>query len=82
MEEHEEYPESLMSTEGCDPGAQELPSMRIFEIVEHSHMHGTRSHMTRDSFEDTSIFLLREVDLHVEANPILYLGSMMLHGYT
>jgi hypothetical protein len=41
MEEHEEYPGSLMSMESYDPEAQELPSTRIFETVEHSHMHGT-----------------------------------------
>jgi hypothetical protein len=55
MEEHEEYPESLMSTESYDPEAQELPSTRIFETVEHSHTHGTHSHTPSDSFEDTSI---------------------------
>ena len=54
-EEHEEYPESLMSTESYDPEAQELPSTRIFETVEHSHTHGTHSHTPSDSFEDTSI---------------------------
>jgi hypothetical protein len=54
MEEHEEYPESLMSTESCDLEVRDLPSMRIFETVEHSHTHGTHSHTPSDSFEDTS----------------------------
>jgi hypothetical protein len=40
MEEHEEYPRSLMSMESYDPEAHDLPSMRIFETVEHSHTHG------------------------------------------
>jgi hypothetical protein len=33
MEEHEEYPGSLMSMKSYDPKAQELPSTRIFETI-------------------------------------------------
>jgi len=80
MEEPEEYPESLMSTESYDPEAQELPSTRIFETVEHSHTHGDSG--TRGSFEDTSICVLRAVDLHVEVDPVVHPGSMMQQEYT
>ena len=80
MEEHEEYPGSLMSMESYDPKAQELPSTRIFEIVEHSHTHGDSR--TRGSFEDTSICVPRVVDLHVEVDPGAHPGSMMLREYT
>jgi hypothetical protein len=77
MEEHEEYPGSLMS---YDLEAQELPSTRIFETVKHSHMHGDSR--ARNSFEDTSICVPRAVDLHVEVDPVVHPGSMMQHEYT
>jgi hypothetical protein len=80
MEEHEEYPGSLMSMESYDLEAQELPSTRIFETVEHSHMHGDSR--ARDSFEDTSICVPRAVDLHVEVDPVVHPGSTMQHEYT
>jgi hypothetical protein len=70
MEEHEKYPGSLMSMESYDPEAQELPSMRIFEIVEHSHTHGDSRAM--DSHEDTSICVPGVVDLHVEVDPVIH----------
>jgi hypothetical protein len=82
MEEHEEYPESLMSTESYDPEAQELPSTRIFETIEHSHTHGTHLHTHRDNFEDTSICVPRAVDLYVEGDPVVHPGSTMQHEYT
>jgi hypothetical protein len=75
MEEHEEYPGSIMITGGYDKEVQELPSMRIFEIVEHSHMH--RDSRARDNFEDTSICVPRAVDLHVEVDRLVYPGSTM-----
>jgi hypothetical protein len=80
MEEHEEYPGSLMSMESCDQKMQELPSTRIFETVEHSHTHGDSR--ARGSFEDTSICVRGAVDLHVEIDPIIHPGSMMLPEYT
>jgi hypothetical protein len=79
-EEHEEYPGSLVSMESYDPEAQELPSTRIFETVEHSHMHGDSK--ARGSFEDTSICVPGAIDLHVEVDPVLHPGSMMLQEYT
>jgi len=58
--EEKEYPRSLMSRKRYDMEtqkdvhvSQELPSMRIFETVEHSHMHGDSR--ARGSFEDTSM---------------------------
>jgi hypothetical protein len=80
MEEHEEYPGSLMSMESYDLEAQELPSTRIFETVEHSHTHGDSR--ARGSFEDTSICVPGVVDLHVEVDPVVHPGSMMLQEYT
>jgi hypothetical protein len=80
MEEREEYPGSLMSMQSYDLEARELPSMRIFETVKHSHMHGDSR--TRDSFEDTSICVPRAVDLHVEVDPVVHPGSMMQQEYT
>jgi hypothetical protein len=87
MEEHEEYPGSLMSMERYDPEtqedvhvSQELPSTRIFETVEHSHTHGDSR--ARGSYEDTSICVPGLVDLHVEVDPVVHPGSMMLQEYT
>jgi hypothetical protein len=80
MEEHEEYPGSLMSMESYDPEAHELPSTRIFETVEHSHTHGDSR--ARDSFEDTSIDVQGLDDLRVEVDPVVYLGSMLQQEYT
>jgi hypothetical protein len=80
MEEHEEYPRSLMSMESYDLEAHELPSTRIFETVEHSHTHGDSR--ARGSYEDTSICIPGVVDLHVEVDPIVLPGSMMLQEYT
>jgi hypothetical protein len=54
--------------------------MRIFETVEHSHTHGDSR--ARGSFEDTSICVLGAVDLHVEVDPVVHPGSMMLQEYT
>jgi hypothetical protein len=80
MEEHEEDPRSLMSMESYDTEAQELPSTRIFETVEHSHMHGESR--ARGSYEDTSICVPGVVDLHVEVDPVVHTGPMMLQEYT
>jgi hypothetical protein len=80
MEEHDEYPGSLMSMGSYDSEAQELPSTRIFETVKHSHSQGDSR--ARGSFEDTSIYVPREVDLRVEVNPVAHPGSMMLQEYT
>jgi hypothetical protein len=76
----EEYPGSLMCMESYDSEVKESPSTRIFEIVEHSHMHGDSR--ARDSFEDTSICVPRAVDLYVEGDPIVHPGSTMQHEYT
>ena len=80
MDEHEGYPESLMSTKSYDSEAHELHSTRIFDIVEYSSMHGDSG--ARGSFEDISICVPRAVDLHVEVDPVVHLGSMMLQEYT
>jgi hypothetical protein len=58
--------------------SQELPSTRIFETVEHSHTHGDSR--ARGSYEDTSICVPGVVDLHVEVDPVVHPGSMMLAG--
>jgi hypothetical protein len=79
MEEHEEYPESLMSMESYDPKAQELSSTRIFETVEHSHTHGDSK--ARGNVEDTSICVPGAVNLHVEVHQVVHPGSMMLQEY-
>jgi hypothetical protein len=70
MEEHEEYPISLMSMESYDMEVQDLPSMRIFEIIEHSHMHGDSRF--RGSYEDTSICAPGVANLHVEVDPVVH----------
>jgi hypothetical protein len=79
-EEHEEYPGSLTSMESYDLEAQEPPSTRIFEIVEHSHTHGDSR--ARGSCEDTSICVPGLVDLHVEVDLVVHPRSMMLQEYT
>jgi hypothetical protein len=75
IEEHEEYPGSLMSMESYDLEADELPSTSIFETVKHSHMHGDSR--AKDNFEDTSICVPRVVELHVEVDIVVHPGSMM-----
>jgi hypothetical protein len=79
MEEQEEYRGSLISMESYDLEVQELPSTRIFVTVNHSHIQ--RYSKARDSFEDTSICVLRAVDLHVELDLVVHPGSMMQHQY-
>jgi hypothetical protein len=86
-EEQEEYPGSLMSRERYDLEtqedvhvSQELPSTRILEIVEHSHTHGDSR--ARGNYEDTSICVPGLADLHVEVDPIVHPGSMLLQKYT
>jgi hypothetical protein len=89
MDEHEEYPKSLMSRVRYDPEtqedvhvhvSQEIPSTRIFETVEHSYTHGDSR--ARGSYEDTSIFVPRLDDLHVEVEPVVHPGSMLRQEYT
>jgi hypothetical protein len=80
MEDHEEYPGSLMSMESYDSEAHELPSTRIFETVEHSYTHGDSR--AKGSFEDTSICVPRLDDLCVEVDPVVHLGSMLRQEYT
>jgi hypothetical protein len=86
-EEHEEYPGSLMSMERYDPEIQEdvhrsqgPPFTRGVETVEHTRTHGDSR--ARGSYEDTSICVPRLVDLHVEDDPVVHPGSMMLQVYT
>ena len=86
-EEHEEYLRSLMSMERYDPKTQEdvhvlqeLPSTRIFKIVEHSHMHGDSR--ARDNYEDTSICVPGLDDLGVKVDLVVHLGSMLQQEYT
>jgi hypothetical protein len=43
-------------------------------------MHGDSK--ARGSFEDTSIYVSRAVDLHVEVDLVVHPGSMMLQEYT
>jgi hypothetical protein len=86
MEEHE-YPGSLMSMERYDPetqedvhGSQGPPFTRGFETVGHTHTHGDSR--ARGSYEDTSICVPGLADLHVEVDPVVHPGSMMLQVYT
>jgi hypothetical protein len=44
--------------------------MRIFEIIEHSHMHGDSKAM--GNYEDTSICVLELVDHHVKIDPVVH----------
>jgi hypothetical protein len=60
--------------------AEELPSTRIFETFEHSHMHGNSR--ARGSYEDTSICVPGLNDLRVEVDPVVHLGSMLRQEYT
>jgi hypothetical protein len=86
-EEHEEYPGSLMSMERYDPEIHEdihrsqgPPFTRGGETVGHTRTHGDSR--ARGSFEDTSIYVPGLVDLHVEDDPVVHPGSMMLQVYT
>jgi hypothetical protein len=78
MEEHEEYPGSLMRVERYDLEMQEVVHgsqrplfTRGFETVGHTHTH-----------EDTSICVPGLVDLHVEVDLVVHPGSMRLQVYT
>jgi hypothetical protein len=82
-EEHEEYPGSLMGMERHDPERQEdfhrsqgPHFTRGVRIVGYTHTHGDSK--ARGSYEDTSIFVPGMVDLHVEDDPVVHPGSMML----
>jgi hypothetical protein len=87
MEEHEEYPGSLMSMERYDQEtledvhvSQGPPFMRGFETVGHTHTHGDSR--ARGSYEDTSICVPGLVDIHVEVDPVVHLGYMMMQEDT
>jgi hypothetical protein len=78
MEEHEEYPGSLMRVERYDPETQEVVHRsqgplftRGFETVGHTHTH-----------KDTSICVPGLADLHVEVDLVVHPGSMSLQVYT
>jgi hypothetical protein len=86
-EEQEEYPGSLMSMERYDPEVHEdvhrsqgTPFTRGVETIEHTCTHGDS--IARGSFEDTSIYVLGLVDLHVEDDLVVHPGSMILLVYT
>jgi hypothetical protein len=86
-EDHEEYPGSLMSMERYDPNIHEdihrsqgPPFTRAVETVGHTHTHGDLR--SRGSSEDTSIYFLGLVDHHVDDDPVVSPGSMMLQVYT
>jgi hypothetical protein len=86
-EEHEEYPGSLMSMERYDPEIHEdihrsqgPPFTRGVEIVGHTRTHGDSR--ARGNSEVTSIYVPGLVDLHVEDDPVVHQGSMMLQVYT
>jgi hypothetical protein len=83
MEEHEEYLGSLMIMERCDLKTREdvqvsqgPPFMRGSEIVSHTHTHG--DFRARSSYEDTSIWVPGLVDIHVEVDPVVHPGYMMM----
>jgi hypothetical protein len=85
-EEHEEYPGSLMSMERYDPEIHEdihrsqgPPFTRGVETVGHTRTHGDSR--VRSSSQDTSIYVPGLVDLHVEDDPVVHPGSMMLQVY-
>jgi hypothetical protein len=87
MEEHEEYPGSLMIMERCDQETQEdvhvsqgPPFMRGSETVGHTHTHGDSR--ARGSYEDTSIWVPGLVDIHVEVDPAVHPGYMMMQEDT
>jgi hypothetical protein len=86
-EENEEYPGSLMSMERYDPAIHEdvhrsqgPPFTRGVETIEHTRTHGDSR--ARGIYEDTSICVPRLVDLHVEDDPVVQLGSSMMQVYT
>jgi hypothetical protein len=87
MEEHEEYPRSMMIMERCDPEMREdvhvsqgPPFMRGFETVGHTHTHGDSR--ARGSYEDTSICVPGLADIHVEVDPVVHPGYMMMQEDT
>jgi hypothetical protein len=87
MEDHEEYPVSLMIMERCDQGALEdvhvsqgPPFMVSSEVVGHSHTH--EDSRARGNYEDTSIWVPGLVDIHVEVYPTIHPGYMMMQEDT
>jgi hypothetical protein len=83
-EEHEEYLGSLMSRDRYDPEIHEdihrsqgPPFTWGVETVGHTRTHGD----SRGSSEDTFIYVPGLVDLHLEDDPIVHPGSMMLQVY-
>ena len=82
-EDHEEYLGSLMSMERYDPETEEdvhrsqgPPFTRGVETVGHTHTHGDSR--ARGNYEVDSICVPGLIDLHVEDDPVVHLGSMML----
>jgi hypothetical protein len=61
-------------------GHKDHPSGGVVRTVGHTRTHGDSR--ARGSFEDTSIYVLGLVDLHVEDDPVEHPGSMMLQVYT
>jgi hypothetical protein len=87
MEEHEGYPGSLMIMERCDPKtledvhvSQGPPFMRSSETVGPTHTHGDSR--ARGRYEDTSIWVPGLVDIHVEVDPAIHSGYMMMQEDT
>jgi hypothetical protein len=83
MGEHEEYPGSLMSMERYDLETQEdvhvshgPPFTRGFETIGHTHTHGDSR--ARGNYEYTSICVLGLVNIHVEVDPAVHLGYVMM----
>jgi hypothetical protein len=54
--------------------------MRVVETIGNTHTHGDSR--ARDSYEDTSIYVPGLVELHVEDDPVVHPGCMMLQVYT
>jgi hypothetical protein len=87
MKVHEGYPGSLMIMERYDQEtledvhvSQGPPFMRGSETVGHTHTHGDSR--ARGSYEATSIWVPGLVDIHVEFDPVVHPGYMMMQEDT
>jgi hypothetical protein len=56
--------------------SQGPPFMRGFETVGHTYTHGDSR--ARGIHEDTSICVPRLADIHVEVDPVVHVGYMMI----
>jgi hypothetical protein len=56
------------------------PPQGSLRLSEHSHTHGDSR--AKGNFDDTSICVLREIDLHVEVDPVVRPRSMVQQEYT